>query len=128
MDYSLLKTIHQAAVALSFAGFFSRGLAGLHGAAWVRSRPARTLPHAVDTVLLASALAMVWTAGLSLTAPWLLAKIAALLAYIGLGMLALRPGRPRRVRAVAWVAALAAYAYIVAVAIAQDPAGPLRWL
>ena len=48
MDYALIKTVHQGAVALSVAGFFARGAAALAGAAWVRSRAARTLPHVVD--------------------------------------------------------------------------------
>ena|GEM_PF-5957928 len=56
MDYLTLKTIHQTAVALSVAGFFARGLGALSGAAWVRGRIAQSLPHAVDSVLLLSAL------------------------------------------------------------------------
>lgn len=124
MDYPLLKAIHQAAVALSFAGFFARGAAALAGAAWVRSRPARTLPHIVDSVLLLSALAMAFGLQLSpLEAPWLLAKILGLLAYIGLGVVALRPSTPLPLRALAWLAALATFAWIVTVAITKQPAG-----
>ena len=64
-----------------------------------RARCARTLPHLVDTVLLASALAMAWMLRLNpLTTPWLAAKIVGLLLYIALGMLALRPGRPLALR------------------------------
>ena len=51
--------------------------AALAGAAWVRGRVARTLPHAVDTVLLASAIGLAWLLQLNpLTTPWLAAKIA----------------------------------------------------
>ena len=49
------RAVHQAAVALLFAGTFARGVAALRGAGWVRGRAARTWPHAVDTVLLLSA-------------------------------------------------------------------------
>jgi uncharacterized membrane protein SirB2 len=127
VDYFTLKLVHQTAVALSIGGFFARGVAALRGAAWVRSRMARTLPHVVDTVLLASAIALAWMLRLSpLDTPWLAAKIVGLLAYIGLGMLALRPGRPTSVRATAWVAALLVFAYIVSVALTKDPAGVLR--
>ena len=92
MDYATLKLVHQGAVTLSIAGFFARGLGSLAGAAWVRGRAARTLPHVVDTVLLASAIGLAWLLQLNpLTTPWLAAKIAGLLAYIGLGMVALRP-------------------------------------
>jgi uncharacterized membrane protein SirB2 len=124
MDYATLKTIHQAAVALSFTGFFARGIGSLAGAEWVRSRAAKSLPHGVDSVLLLSALALAWMVGLNpATTPWLAAKIIGLVAYIGLGMLALRAGRPVPLRAAAWVAALATFGYIVSVAITKDPAG-----
>ena len=129
MDYLDIKAVHEAAVALSFCGFVARGAGTLAGAGWTRGRIARSLPHVVDTVLLLSALALVWLLRLNpVTAPWLMAKIAGLVAYIGLGMVALRPGTPRPVRAVAWLAALAVFAYIVSVAITKSPAGFLRSL
>jgi len=124
MDYVSVKTIHQAAVALSFAGFFARGLGSLTGAAWVRSRAAKSLPHVVDTVLLLSALALAWMLKLTpASAPWLMAKIVGLVVYIVLGMVALRPGLPASIRAAAWTAALGTFAYIVSVAITKNPAG-----
>lgn len=124
MDYLAIKTVHQTAVALSVAGFFARGLGSLLGAAWVRGRLAMTVPHVIDSVLLLSALTLAWTLRLTpAAAPWLAAKVVGLLLYIGLGMLALRPGRPLGVRAVAFVAALASFAWIVSVAIAKNPLG-----
>lgn len=118
----MLKLVHQGSVALSFGGFFARGLAALAGARWVRGRAARTLPHIVDTVLLGSALAMLWLLGLTpAAAPWLAAKIVGLLLYIALGMVALRPGLPRAWRAAAWLAALAVFGWIVAVALSKNP-------
>jgi uncharacterized membrane protein SirB2 len=129
MDYATLKIIHQAAVTLSVLGFFTRGAAALAGAGWVRSRAARTLPHIVDTVLLASALAMAWMLRLTPgNAPWLTAKIIGLLVYIGLGVVALRPGNARPVRAAAWVAALLTVGWMVSVAITKSPLGILRAL
>ena len=124
MDYGLLKTIHQTAVALSVTGFFARGLASLLDAAWVRGRLARTLPHIVDSVLLVSALLLAWMLRLTpASAPWLVAKIVGLLVYIGLGMVALRPRRAPALRAIAWVAALATFGWIVSVAITKNPLG-----
>ena len=124
MDYLTVKLIHQSAVALSVAGFAVRGAAALAGARWVNGRAARTLPHLVDSVLLLSALMLAWM--LRLTpggAPWLAAKIAGLLAYIVLGVVALRPGRSRTVRAAAWVAALVVVGWIVSVAVTKSPLG-----
>jgi uncharacterized membrane protein SirB2 len=124
MDYATLKAIHQGAAALSFAGFALRGAGSFAGAAWVRGRAARTLPHVVDSVLLLSALGLAWTLGLERAVPaWLLAKVAGLLVYIGLGLIALRPGRPTWVRAIAWVAALATFGWIVSVAVTKDSLG-----
>ena len=127
MDYLAVKVVHQAAVALSLAGFFARGAGTLAGATWARGRIARSLPHVVDTVLLLSAVTLAWIARLNpLATPWLTAKIVGLLVYIALGMVALRPGLPRRTRATAWAAALLVFAYIVSVAITKNAAGFLR--
>ena len=124
MDYFVVKTIHQGAVALSLTGFFARGLGSLRGAAWVRGRLAKTVPHVVDTVLLLSALTLAWMLRLTPdSAPWLTAKIIGLVIYVGLGVIALKPGRPLRVRAAAWVAALATFGWIVSVAITKKPLG-----
>jgi len=124
MDYFAVKTIHQSAVALSFAGFFARGLGALADAPWVRARAAKTLPHIVDSVLLLSAIWLAWLLRLNpAEVPWLLAKIIGLLAYIGLGMLALKPGRPFALRALAWLAALAVFGYIVSVALTKNALG-----
>lgn len=126
MDYATLKLIHQGAVAVSITGFFARGAGALAGAAWARSRAARTLPHLVDTVLLLSAIALAWMLRLNpLENAWLAAKIIGLLAYIGLGMVALKPGRPLALRAAAWIAALLCFAQIVATAITKSPLGLL---
>ncbi len=121
-----MRAIHVAAVGLSGAGFVARGLGRFAGARWVSSRAARTLPHLVDTVLLVSAVALAYSLRLSpATTPWLLAKVVGLVAYIGLGTVALRFGRTRTTRIAAWAAALLVFGYIVAVAVSKDPRCPL---
>jgi uncharacterized membrane protein SirB2 len=124
MDYVTLKLVHQAAVAVSVTGFFVRGAASLSGARWVLGRAARTLPHIVDSILLVSALSLARTLRLNpASTPWLLAKVVGLLLYVGLGVVALRPGRPRAVRTAGWVAALATVGWMVSVAITKSPLG-----
>jgi uncharacterized membrane protein SirB2 len=124
MDYALLKLVHQSAVALSALGFVARGLASLAEADWLRGRLARTLPHVVDSVLLASALGLAWTLRINpASAPWLLAKLIALPVYIGLGAVALRAGRPLVVRGAAGFAALFVLAWIVSVALTKSALG-----
>jgi len=122
-DYATVKLVHQVAVTLSLTGFAVRGAASLAGAGWVASRAARTLPHVVDTVLLVSALGLARMLRLTLdSAPWLISKIAGLVVYIGLGVVALRHSR-LRVRAAAWLAALLTATWIVSVALTKNPAG-----
>jgi uncharacterized membrane protein SirB2 len=129
MDYVVLKSIHQSMAALSFAGFVARGVGMLRDARWLQARVVRTAPHVVDTILLASAVALVWTIGLSpIHRSWLVAKIVGLLVYIGLGFVALRLGRSKTVRAIAWGAAMVVFAYIVSVAVSKDPLGFVTWL
>lgn len=124
MDYSTVKLIHESAVALSFAGFFARGLGMLRDAAWVRHRLAKTLPHIVDTVLIVSAIGLAWMLRLTPSnAPWIAAKIYGLLAYIAIGLVALRFGRTKIVRGSAWALALLTFLWIVSVAITKDPRG-----
>jgi len=128
MDYGLVKLVHQSAVALSLAGFFARGVGSFADARWVRGALARRLPHIVDTVLLLSALTLAWMLRLTPgNAPWLVAKIVGLLAYIALGVVALRPGRPLGVRATAWLAALLVFGWIVSVALTKNPLGFLAF-
>ena len=86
----------------------------------------RTVPHFVDTGLLASAIALaIITQQYPLAAPWLTAKVIALMLYIALGMIALRHGKTKSVRVTAWITAQVLFAYIVAVALSRSP---LRWV
>jgi uncharacterized membrane protein SirB2 len=122
MDFAALKAIHIAAVAISYALFFVRGIWMLTGSPLLGRRWVRVVPHVNDTLLLAAA---IWMAVILQQYPgthgWLTAKVAGLVAYIGLGMAALHHGGTRRVRLAAWIAAQLVFAYIVAVAFAHDP-------
>jgi uncharacterized membrane protein SirB2 len=127
VDYAFVKTVHEGTVALSFLGFFARGVGSLAQASWVRSGVARSVPHVVDSVLLLSALTLAWMLRINPAAtPWLMAKIIGLVVYVGLGIVALRPGPPKSLRAAAWLAALVTFVYIVSVAITKSPLGFLR--
>ena len=121
---STLKFFHVIFVTLSVSGFFLRGLLRFTLPGFLDNRFARTAPHVNDTLLLVTGIALVVGYGWNpLQHPWLEAKLAALLVYIGLGSVALsrRGERSRAVRASAWLAALAVFAYIVAVAIYKTP-------
>jgi len=95
----------------------------------LQRRLAKVLPHVIDSLLLGSAIALLVVLQLSpLESPWLMAKIVALLLYIGLGLVALRFGRAKKTRVVAWVLALLTGAYIVSVAYSKSPWGCFRLL
>lgn len=127
--YALLKLVHQTAVAVSITGFVARGAGALAGAAWVRGAVAQRLPHAVDSVLLLSALALAGLARLNPSEqPWLAAKMAGLVLYIALGVAALKPALPKPVRALAWLGAITVFGWIVSVAVTKRPAGFLAGL
>lgn len=117
MTYALIKLVHMSCAALSFSLFFVRGVWMLRAPQQLQRRWVRITPHVIDSALLGSALTL---AVLSRQYPgaegWLSAKVIALLAYIALGMIALKRGRSRGVRFAAWLAALTVFVYIVAVA------------
>ena len=122
MDYALLKLIHVACAALSYAGFLVRGVWMMRDSRLLERRWVRILPHANDTLLLASAIALaVMSRQYPFVHGWLTAKVLALALYIELGMAALRAGRPRPLRIAAWVAAQAVLLYIAWVAMARSP-------
>jgi len=129
MGYAALKHLHVTCVALSAAGFALRGLWMLQDSPHLKARWVRIAPHVVDAVLLGSAIGLaVWSSQYPLQQGWLTAKVAGLLAYIGLGTIALKRGRSLRVRTAAWCAALATLGYIVSVALLRDARGFLSLL
>jgi len=124
MLYLALKWIHIGCAILSISGFALRGMLMLADSPLLAARFVRVAPHAVDTVLLVSAL---WLAALIGQYPfvqgWLTAKVLALAAYIVLGSVALKRARSKTVRGAAFALALVAAAYIVSVALMRDPLG-----
>lgn len=112
-----IKLIHIACAYLTGAGFLLRGIWALREHRLVQHRLSKVLPHVIDTLLLASALAMVfaWSIEVSVNT-WLLAKLAALFVYIGFGLLMLRFAKTQRDRIIGLTGGLLSYAYIVSVA------------
>jgi uncharacterized membrane protein SirB2 len=114
--YLFAKHVHQAAVVITLLLFVLRGAWMLAGSAQLQRRWVKIVPHVNDTVLLAAALYMTAMVGLQ---PWIVAKIAGLLVYIGLGTVAIKRGPTKAIRAVAFVAALLVFGYVVAVALTK---------
>lgn len=126
MTYLVLKFVHSIAALTTISGFLLRGYWMLSESPLLTHRLTRTVPHAVDAILLLSAIAMLWLLSMNpFTQAWLLAKFAGLFAYILLGTVALKRGPTKAIRSVAFVAAVAAFAYIAGVAMSKSPAS---WL
>ena len=129
MQYVAAHHSHVTFVTISILLFVLRGGLMLAGSPLLRSPVLRVAPHLVDTLLLASALWLVHVLHLPFfQTPWLVAKVLGLVAYIVLGSVALREGRPRRVRVAAFAAALAVVGWIATVAVRHDPLGFLAFL
>ena len=119
--YDALHWLHAGLAVLSGSGFVVRGVWRLLDSALAEARLVRVLPHVVDTLLLLFGVVLaVSSQRWPHEHPWLLAKLAALLAYIGLGLVALRFGQSRAVRALAYVGALGCFGYMLAVAATQQ--------
>lgn len=121
MDYLLVRHLHMSCAAISITLFVVRGTCQTAGWPWRQWRWLRIAPHLVDTVLLGAAISLAWwTQQYPFAQNWLSAKVVALLVYIGLGSLALRPGASRTVQRGAFLGALLTVAYIVGVAMTRS--------
>ncbi len=116
--YIALKHLHLTFVALSFLSFFARGVLMMSGSTILYKKWVKIAPHIIDTILLVSALLLMQQIGFH---NWIAAKLVALVVYIALGVVALRPYFAKPARISAWLAALATFGYIVSVAITKNP-------
>jgi uncharacterized membrane protein SirB2 len=121
MSYLALKHLHLTCAVLTALSFITRGLLLASRPQALNARFWRVAPHVNDTVLLAAGVGMAVIGGFNpLTTPWLATKLVLLLAYIGLGTLALKRSKTPQQRAIAFVLALAALAAIVQAALSKQ--------
>ncbi len=124
--YPQIKQVHVFLALLSGALFAVRGAFALAGARWPQALPVKWLSYAVDTSLLTAALMLLTILPWAMFANgWLLAKVTLIVAYVVLGVFAMRPARTRRTRAICYAAALLVFATIYGIARAHHPLGPL---
>ena len=121
MSYLAIKYIHITCAILSGSLFLLRGYWMLVESDSLRRRWVKVVPHIVDTLLLTSALIMVfWSGQYPFAQSWLTAKVIALIVYIALGTIALKRGKTKAVRSGALLAAIVTFAYIVSVALTRQ--------
>jgi uncharacterized membrane protein SirB2 len=94
----------------------------------LQAKLTKIIPHVVDATLLGSALVLLYGSSWTVTEHrWLQVKIAALLVYIALGVLALKPGRVKALRFWAWLCGLMVFGFIVSVALTKSALGFMVW-
>lgn len=122
MSLLLVKMVHVTCVAVSYTLFFLRGVWLIKGSPVMRQRWVKVVPHITDTLLLASAVTLAIGIGqYPGTDAWLTAKVAGMVLYIGLGMVAFRFSKTPQARVAAWLGAQLVFFYIVATALTRNP-------
>lgn len=125
-SYLILKTIHMSCALLSISGFLLRAYWKLKGSPLLQIKPVKILPHIVDTILLLSALGLLFILGFGLLKQgWMVHKIALLLVYIVLGMITLGDKYSKERRLAAFVGAVLVFFYIAGIAFTKTA---LSWL
>lgn len=120
--YPALKLLHVGCVIVTACGFALRGVWMVQQSPLLHHPLTRVLPHVNDTLLLGAGIALALLLHQYPFADgWLTAKLVALLAYIGLGTIALKRGRTRRIRLLAFGGALLVLGYLIAVALTRSP-------
>ncbi|MFQ2822022.1 MULTISPECIES: SirB2 family protein [Aeromonas] len=118
--YPMFKHLHMTLALVSLLLFIYRWSLALAGSDRLQQKWLKILPHINDTFLLLFGVLLAVTLQLSPgQQPWLMAKLIALVLYIGLGVMALkRPARSQKL--VAGVAALAVFGYMVGAAVTKS--------
>ncbi|WP_241504087.1 SirB2 family protein [Pelagibaculum spongiae] len=122
MLYLTLKQLHIAFAVTSIGLFALRWLVSLSVRRWLQHPFFRVLPHLIDTLLLAFAIALcLILQQYPIAQDWLTAKVVALVVYVLLGYVAIKGGKNFTQRFIAGIASLVVAGYIVGVAIYHNP-------
>ena len=125
--YLPIKTVHMSLAIISLLGFMVRGWWSIRGSSLLQQRWVKITPHIVDTLLLTTALLLMIILGQHPgNQSWILAKLIALVFYIGFGTLAIKRAPTPVSKAIFFGLAVATFAYIIGVAIAHHPASWLQ--
>ena len=124
MTLLFLKYLHIVSVAASFGLFFLRGLWVMQSYPDSQEKWVRILPHAVDSILVLSALAMLATSPLKgWPGDWLTVKLALIVIYAMLAWSLFRAARGLAAKILAWLLGLLVLLFITTIAVLQHPLG-----
>jgi len=123
-SYLIFKHLHMTVAYLTIVLFALRLLLDMVGRPGWRQTPLRWIPHANDTILLVSAIALLFVAGYASDMPgWLITKIILLIGYIAAGVFAIKPNFGKPVRIIAAIVAFVLYTGIFHLAMAKPAFG-----
>lgn len=115
----MIKHVHLTFILLSICSFVGRVILSEIRPELLKIKPMKIAPHVIDTILLISGITLViqgqW---LSAEYGWIIAKIFALLGYIGFGVMTMHSQGTKR-----WMAfsgAMACFIYIGIVAVTKN--------
>ena len=124
--YLALKHSHMTFALLSGIFFLIRGIWMLVDSPKLTQRWVKIVPHVIDTLLLACAIALMFQIQqYPFVHGWLTAKVVALILYIVAGTVAIKRGKTKQVRVIAFGFALLCYLYMLSVAFNHHPLGAL---
>ncbi len=115
----MLKTVHLLFILLSLSGFIGRVILSEIKPELLEQKAIKIAPHIINSFLIVSGISLVFQGDwLSSDFGWIIAKIVALLAYVGLGILVLKlKGQNKWL---AFAGALLCLAYIGVVAVTKQ--------
>ena len=120
--YMALKHLHMTFAGLSIGLFVLRGIWMFADSPRLNAKLTRIVPHVVDTVLLASAVGLMFVIHqYPFAQGWLTAKLLGLVLYIVLGTIALKRGSKKTIRGIAFFAAVAVFVWIFMTATMRMP-------
>ena len=126
MDYSILKYLHERSAFVSSELFTAHRVWLMSAPAQLQQRWEKVVPHVVDTLLLATAIALAmvaWRTGGAQNTKLARSEDTRRARLHRLGSIALKRGRTCRTRVVDFIAASTVFAYIVSVALSKSPWG-----
>ncbi len=112
----MIKTFHLFFILLSIISFVGRVILSETFPSILKKKIVNIAPHIINSLLIVTGIALIFQGGwLSISYGWIIAKIIALLIYIGLGIITLRLRGTNRWFAFAGAMACLVYIGIVAV-------------
>jgi uncharacterized membrane protein SirB2 len=119
-ERSMIKIFHLTLVLISIFSFIGRIILSETHSKILKQKSFKIVPHILDTFLLISGIALIFQGQwLSVEYSWIIAKIFALVGYIGLGVMAMRTHGTTRW--LAFISAIACFIYIGMVAVTKQP-------